>query len=291
MFLKRVYRYRVYGLNIQSEIKFNEFITIDKDSEIDVKILFGKVDKERINKERDFGFPIINVGKFAIINNEEIVIEPFRGTTKAEIRDSIVQTVMSILLYRRNCIPIHGGTIIINNKSVLIVGESGAGKTSLTTALRKKGYGFISDDLACVEVKDKPLCMPAFPYQNLCKDTAKNFGYDVKKLKVIDKKRDKYILDVNESFINSPFPLGAIFQIKKSHCKSVEMEEIKGKEKLNFILNNMFTAQITETLGLSNRFFKNCIEVANNIPCFIIYRPENLFTVNDQIRCVENIVL
>lgn len=290
MLFKRVYRYRVYGLNIESYIKLKELVTISKGSEIDVKIYKGNLDKVEFKPDRDIKFSIVNVGRFAIIDNKEVIVEASIGATADEIKAYLIQTVMSIVLYRRNCIPVHGGAISIGDKSVLIVGESGAGKSSLTTALRRKGYGFIADDLACIEIKDEPMCMPTFPYQNLCRDTANNFGYDVSKLKVIDTERDKYRLDVKESFINKPVPVGAIFEIRKSDCKKVEVREVIGKEKLSFVLNNMYTSQITNSLGVSNRVFKKCIELSNSVPYFIIYRPENLFTVDDQIKIIEDIV-
>ena len=42
-------------------------------------------------------------------------------------------------------VAIHGGVIEIDNKAVIFTGDRGAGKSTLTTALREKGYKFICD--------------------------------------------------------------------------------------------------------------------------------------------------
>lgn len=59
-------------------------------------------------------------------------------------------TVTALLLAWRGILPFHGCAVSIDGKGVLICGESGAGKSSLTAALVAEGAQFISDDLSVV---------------------------------------------------------------------------------------------------------------------------------------------
>jgi hypothetical protein len=51
------------------------------------------------------------------------------------------------LMKRRGCYPLHAGGVVIGDEAVLLPGSSGAGKTTLTTALLRTGVGFLSDDM------------------------------------------------------------------------------------------------------------------------------------------------
>ena len=69
-------------------------------------------------------------------------------------------------MIQRDIVAIHGGTIVIDNKAIILTGNRGAGKSTLTTGLRLKGYPFISDDVAAIEIKDSiPMVKHGFPYQ------------------------------------------------------------------------------------------------------------------------------
>ena len=52
---------------------------------------------------------------------------------------------------------IHGSSIEINGKGVIILGKSGAGKSSLAIKLISLGANFIADDQTLIELKDDKL--------------------------------------------------------------------------------------------------------------------------------------
>ena len=84
-------------------------------------------------------------------------------------------------MLQRKMVAIHGGVIEMDNKAVIFTGDRGAGKSTLTTALRRKGYKFISDDVAGIKIDKVPYVMPGFPYQKLCESAMDNFEYDKEK--------------------------------------------------------------------------------------------------------------
>ncbi|MBK8375871.1 HPr kinase/phosphorylase [Sphingorhabdus sp.] len=59
-------------------------------------------------------------------------------------------TVTALLLAWRGLVPIHASAVSISGRGIMICGESGAGKSSLTAALVAQGAQFISDDLTVV---------------------------------------------------------------------------------------------------------------------------------------------
>jgi hypothetical protein len=58
--------------------------------------------------------------------------------------------VLVALLHQRKVINFHASSFIHKGKGIMILGETGAGKSSLTVAFAMKGAGFLSDDLTPV---------------------------------------------------------------------------------------------------------------------------------------------
>ena len=58
--------------------------------------------------------------------------------------------VLVALLHQRKIISFHASSFILDGRGVMILGETGAGKTSLTVAFAINGAGFMSDDLTPV---------------------------------------------------------------------------------------------------------------------------------------------
>ncbi len=62
--------------------------------------------------------------------------------------------VLVALLHQRKIISFHASSFVHDGRGVMILGESGAGKTSLTVAFAIEGAGFMSDDLTPVVFRE-----------------------------------------------------------------------------------------------------------------------------------------
>ena len=72
----------------------------------------------------------------------------------------IMCSCLGFIMLQRDMVAIHGGVIEMDNNAVIFTGDRGAGKSTLTTALREKGYKFISDDVAGIMFDKVPYVMP-----------------------------------------------------------------------------------------------------------------------------------
>ena len=79
-----------------------------------------------------------------------------------------------MIMLQRDMIAIHGGTIAMNGKGLLITGNRGAGKSTLTSALRLKGYPLVADDVSAMK---SLMVQPAYPQQKVCEDMMNYLGY------------------------------------------------------------------------------------------------------------------
>lgn len=300
---KKTYGYRVYGLNIKSEIILSELIPlIDTEYTVDVTISYGKIiaRKDQNNENeityksnlRDISYVIDGIAGYYVSNGDTIIVEPCDNTDMEMLKIFLLGYTFGILLFQRNNIAIHGGTIVIGDRGVIFTGDSGAGKSTLTTTLREKGYLFMNDDTSVVSIGNDriPVVYPGYPQQKLCKDVLIRKGYNLDDYKLIDKEREKYAVPIHKNFLEKTLPLAAIFEITQGDNSEVEIEKILGIEKLRILQKNIYGISIANQCGVSGEYYKKSLQIAQSVVIFRIKRPKNKFTVEEQIAKIEGIL-
>ena len=87
--------------------------------------------------------------------------------------------VLVALLHQREIINFHAGSFVYNGRGVMVLGETGAGKSSLVIAAAQKGAGFLTDDLTPVVFRDGYPCIwPLRRKVKIRRDTAEQLGID-----------------------------------------------------------------------------------------------------------------
>ena len=109
--------------------------------EIKDDILKGS--KIKFSKDRIW-FYIPNIATYCIINGSEIIVEVAEGADMQLMKVYLMCSCLGFIMLQRDMVAIHGGVIEMDDKAVIFTGDRGAGKSTLTTALRRKGYKFIS---------------------------------------------------------------------------------------------------------------------------------------------------
>lgn len=297
---KKIFYYRIYGLNVKSEVEVPELLSTDKlsDEDIDVFVSYGVIPKEikdKISKNTWFKyeknnmyFTIKGVASYYIYDGKNIIVEPCKEGNYQYVKTFLLGTSFGMILSQRNIVAIHGGTILVGDKAITLTGDSGAGKSTLTNAFRHNGYPFMADDVSATKISENGTIQvnPAYPQQKICTDAMEKMGYDIKDYKLIDEGRGKYVIPTHNTFVKEPKSLGAICEIRKWDKDYVEIEEVKGQEKVGTIIRNVYRMEIIYYHGVSAPHFKNIIEVAKKIPLYRIKRPDGKFTVDEQIKCI-----
>lgn len=299
---KMKYYYKVYGLNIESEIKIQELVILNDEDKanIDVTIYIDKM-PESINiakeqeilegfRKKEMWFYIKDIATYYIKNGQEIVVEPYRDIDDHYIKTYILGSAFGLLLIQRNIVAIHGGTVVIDDKAIICTGDTGAGKSTLTSALRLNGAKLLADDVSTIDIKDEIMVYPAYPQQKLCGDAVRKLGYDTGDFIRIDEGRDKYAIPSKTEFISEPVKLSAIFEVMVGDLEKVEIRELKGSEKMSTIMKNIYRGYVNEIAGLDREYFKDFLKITKEINLYRIIRPKDKFTVNEQIKLIEGIV-
>ena len=296
--------YYVYGLNIKSEIEIEEFVKLDDiDNKDVVSISYGKMSdeiKEEIKQGKriklsnnKIWFHINDIATYCVSNGKKVEVELCDNADMKLMKIYVMCSCLGFIMIQKKMIAIHGGVIEMDDKAVIFTGDRGAGKYTLTTALRERGYKFISDDVARVKIDKVPYVMPGFPYQKLCESAMDKFGYDKEAFtSFMSDKEVKYIVPAMDEFVNEKRELVSIVKLTVGDVDEVTIEELRGSEKLNNIIENIYRGEYIKHLGkMDVIYFKQCLDIAKNIRFFKITRPANQFTVDTQIDLIEGEII
>jgi HPr Serine kinase C-terminal domain len=156
----RQYWARSFGLLWQSDIEIEHFASATLHNEsadivvCEMTCLSERDPIERINRgfvyTDGFRFDWNGIVTFDMFNGNRIEYLPGPQWTGV-LPWPFYSTVTALLLAWRGLLPFHGCAVSIEGQGILICGESGAGKSSLTAVLVAEGARFLSDDLSVVE--------------------------------------------------------------------------------------------------------------------------------------------
>ena len=199
-----MFSYYAYGLGIHSEIAIPEFntyagtadvtVTIDRQTPITDRLSEAVMSEEwamHVSREKGLVY-VRDTGLYLINNGNKIVFLPAPGVSQEMVSFYTVGTVMSILLYQRKFLVLHGSVIDLDGEAVIFLGNSGDGKSTTAAALHTAGYKLVNDDVAPITLGDKPAFLqPGFPQIKMSLETADALGYDFESLPMIHPKSDK----------------------------------------------------------------------------------------------------
>ena len=279
---------------IESDFMYEELVP--SDALVRVTIVNGKVPVELNNllyrhgsfqaSENEFLFHVEGVAKYYITNGNKIIVEPFAGADITSVKLYILGTALGVIQFQRGVFPIHGSSVVIDGKCIVITGVTGAGKSTLAMALRKKGYSFLTDDVSAVYLRSDgtPWVAPGFPQQKLKRDSAECNDVDVSSLRKVNVDLEKYYVPVDTGFLCTPKQLVAVCEIIPSHCEEISIRKLHGTQKLMPLINHTYRVEVIPFLKREVDHFVSCSNIAKQIQVFQMTRPIDRFTLEDQIE-------
>ena len=181
---------------------------------------------------------------------------------------------MAMIAMQRGQLAIHCSAVADERGAVLIAGESGAGKSTITTMLLEQGYELMADDMAVVEPRtDRTFVYPAFPYQKLCRNVAVEQGYDLTRLLYINEEKDKFLVPYRGAFSTEARPVKAFIMLGITKGEKVQTGEIMGIHRFPVYADNLFLRHLLQEEKYTPQIGSKCIAMATTVPTFYIARP------------------
>lgn len=285
--------HRVFGLNVESEIAMPEAAPWDagEPSLPDVTVRCGTPSYclEDIREGADtsdstwrfyrtspkhliFSTPVAN---FEVREGREMVVQPYEGVCEGDVRVFVLGSGFGVLQMQRGRLPIHGSAVEIDGRAMVIVGNSGAGKSTATAALVQRGVRYLTDDVAAATVDGNMAWIaPAYPQRKLCLDACRMLGVQTEGLPVVSIERQKVAIRNPAEWCDRPLPLGWIVElVPDESCAAPTVCRVTGGEGLQLLLNNLYRKAMLELLGISPERMRQLLAIASSARVYRVRRP------------------
>ena len=270
----------LYGLVVKSEIDFLYLSKIKNTIKPDINIkinnnLISKIDNHNKPSET-FNFLNVNDG---FIENKYFICVIKEGKTielkvKVDIDDlnfisNFLHMPFAFILFQRGIFPMHAVSFELNNKSIVVSGESGSGKSTFCSFIQSK-YKILSDDITGISFrKGKLKAIPSFPIilsDNFYKQNLKLFSNEK-----INRNRGIIKLE-NDSFCSASKEISRIYILEWGN--KFNIQNLNSTESFKYIIRNSFKPSPHNNCVKSDKFyFKKIAEIINKLQIFKFTRP------------------
>lgn len=298
--------YEMYGLTLESDIDLLGAYEIEKVSEPDVVIRQEKIEDKYITftpveYDMEIGAGMVSYNKdwtcarfkglatFMITNGNHIAYHLYEGYNKVHVNELIIDYSLCVLAYQRERLMIHGSGIYYKGKSLIISGESGAGKSSLADEMLSRGNLMTADDVVALDQEGDSLYVySSYPKRKLCADVVERKGLDKSKLILVpNDQREKYNIILDKEYYPDKLDIGALVIIQKGDVNEPVIQEITGSDKLKYLTKSYINKEIFERISFTPDLFMKSVKIANLMKIYLLTRPESGDTVKQQADLVE----
>lgn len=295
-----MYYYRIYGMKMETDMEFRQLVTCEDNSPVDITVVEGTISEDIYEQEekRKYVFGeqrgwLANKTCYIETNNgTKLIYKRKPGGNMMYLQTYILGYGMSMLAMQRGMLSIHCSALANDDGALLIAGESGAGKSTVTSAFLEQGYQLMADDMAWVEITEeqKVLARPAFPYQKLCRNVAIDQGYDLDELIYINEEKDKFLAPYRGEFGIDPVPVKGFIMLGVTKGEEVVSSEATGMQKFQMCANNLFLRHLLGPDKYQPCIGQKCMKMAAGIPMHYIARPDGKETTKQVIEKAFEIV-
>lgn len=295
-----MYFYTAYGYTIASEFclpGFSSILRCNTDISISRQKTFHPLHRKprvaiSVHKLAD-GLQIDwpGVASYKILNGREIIVISEPGAlSELEIQPLYGLALATILQQKKHMI-LHGSSVEVNGRVVVVAGNKGIGKSTVTTFLVAAGHGFVSDDVTALTRHDNSFTyvLPGIPRVKLWPDAVRALGRNPNELPLVSASIPKHILMCPDQFSNSTLPLQAIAML--DYGKTIEILEMTEQEKMLSLLGGQYLARFQHLLPVKAQedIFHSCASLARKTNIVKLKMPRDIGSLPASINLLERL--
>jgi hypothetical protein len=290
--------FKAYGLTISSCIHCPELLPGVGAPQVSVVYgdVPGKLSGTKSNGVRYQAAPgqllleVDRVGRFQVRNGNEIVIERHPEASDDDVRLFLLGSAFGALLHQRGLVVLHGSTIKVGDACVVFLGRCGAGKSTLATLLRQRGYPCLGDDVCAISIGEDgvPFAAPAYPQAKLWVDTLQHLGIDATSLRRIRPSREKRALPLDCVCGEDRLPVKRLYVLSPDKAKQeLLLGAVKGAPKCRVLRDYTYRVEYLQGLNLALDHFKQVAHLASRLPIIRVNRPSEQFGPDQLADAIE----
>lgn len=267
-----MFYYHAFGLSLSSTEELISFPKANPSAAPDVKV---RMFSHRPHYESDLlpikdgpvqNFEILGQILFRIYGDS--CIDVFVGDQSKEwLLPALISGLgLGTALHMRGNLVLHACALKVRDRSVILCGDKGAGKSTTTGALIGAGHSLLADDVVCVnwDSNKNARIIPSFGQLKLCFDACEALDLQgCTRFPVMEAGLGKAILNVGKAFDPKPMFANDIFVLVPS--LETKLEKLNGASAVAAIMRYTYVTRRPEyqwTPQERARMFGQCVELA-----------------------------
>ena len=298
-------RYNIYGfkVNVPLDLRFRPSIaaglpdiSISIERPINSSLKRPKKARERlysVKQTAEFDVISSSDGLELVLSDKEIhcTADP-RVFDDDSLRLELLGTAMPMWLERKGIVTFHGASIETGGKALVLLANSGDGKSTLATHLLQSNCRLLADDVTAVDVKPEGIAVrPAFPQMRLWPGSALHLKEKESTYPHVLKGFSKRLVPVEENevgaFCSEITPLAQIYLLKQVKTKAgTRFVEKTPSQCLIELLRNSFVGELLEVSSGRPERLRRLGDVARRVPMKELTYPtgfDKIYEVRDKI--------
>jgi hypothetical protein len=189
-------------------------------------------------------------GGYSVRRGREILLAPeFSAYREENLRAfDMLETVFTYLWLQRGALCLHASSVNMNGRAVLITGDEGSGKSTLSAALAGRGHGKLADDLSFIVFgpDGAPRVVSLCTRQNLTPEALALLGLERDGAAKLPGE-EKYSLPCF-SGTSGPVPLERIYHLSPRDSDEIDFIPLVGIEKFAVLIANIRRGDVAAQL-------------------------------------------
>jgi hypothetical protein len=231
---------------------------------------------------------IRGVGHYLVDNGTRILIDTHSTANRNDFLAYLFGSCVGVLLHQRGVLPLHASAIQTENGAIAFAGHSGGGKSTLLAAFQQRGFVPLADDVTCVlqDTRGELSVAPAPPRIKLTADSAAELSVDTRTLTQVQDQPQKFSVAFGEDWCSESVPLLAIYVLTPEEATDIRCERLIGSRGFAPVVAHTFRREWAFGMGKVDALFRFAVEIASRVPITRVYRPRNVFRLDDLVACI-----
>lgn len=237
--------------------------------------------------QHEFSMDVNGVAWFYASHGDFVSVMPYPEADISSIELYLNGSVYGAILHQRRIMPLHGSCFRYQGKGIMICGDAGAGKSSLTASFCLSGAEFLTDDVTPLLIREgHPYIWAMSDRIKLWSDTLKQLEQEEGGLHRIYPETEKYYY-LMDGAAGDTFRLNQIYILEIKETKTVEFEELSGSSKFAALRGEIYRSEYLQGMPENEPiYFRNLVDISNNVEVVRVQRPKEI-RVQELMRLVR----
>ncbi len=290
--------YSFYGCRLQSTLPLSLIRESPGECAPEVSLIRGEVPESLPDPVWTSPFASISAGgsvllgtnsvaRFLLEGGRTITVQVAAGARAVEVEALLAGPVAGALLHQRGMLPLHASCVDTGQGAVALTGSVGRGKSTIATALTRRGARLMSDDICPVRFDPElgPMAIPGSAGLRLWPDSHGFLGCESAGwLPICDGQLKR--IGPAPSLPSGPRRLRAVVRLVADGRLQPTLRRLEGPVAAGPISDLVYRFAFGHALGRTEELFLGVTRLADQIPVFEVRRPDgfaHLDTVADMI--------